>query len=160
MINAGLVEWTKINLEKKARTNERYDYLSQLTIVIPSFCRQNYLLRQIAYWSFSKATIIIVDGSPTPLDSELLKLISHVPNIKYLNLIDSYTNRVKEACKHIKTPYAMCLADDDIFLMEGLCLTIDHLIKNSEIVAIVSGIKPDTRRMRRFYPNASVNILG
>ncbi len=154
MISAGLVEWTKVNLGKKAETNRRHYHLSQLTIVIPSFCRQDYLLRQVVYWSFGNAAIIIVDGSPTPPDSQLLDLISDVPNIEYLNLIDSYTNRLREACKHIKTPYAMCLADDDIFLMEGLCLAIDHLNQNSDIVACIGqviGVDYDDKKMRAYF---------
>jgi glycosyltransferase domain-containing protein len=154
MTNAGLLEWVKGYLEKIANTNGGHDHLSQLTIVIPSYCRQDYLLRQIAYWSFSNATIVIVDGSPTPLASQLLDLISDVPNIKYLNLTDSYTNRLKEACRHIKTPYAMCLADDDIFLMEGLCHTIDHLNKNSEIVACIGqaiGVDYDDKKMCSYF---------
>lgn len=154
MINAGLVEWVKANLEKKAETNRGHDHLSQLTIVIPSFCRQDYLLRQIAYWSFSKVTIIIADGSPVPIDSQLLDLISDIRNIKYLNLNDSYVNRLKEACKYIKTPYAMCLADDDFFLMEGLCQTIDYLNKNGEIVACIGqaiGVDYDDKKMSTYY---------
>lgn len=155
MISAALEEWVKSTLEnKKAKINQQNMQLSQLTIVVPSFCRKEYLLRQVVYWSFSSTTIIIVDGSPVPLDSHLVGLISGVPNINYISLIDSYVDRLKEACKHIKTPYAMCLADDDICSMAGLSLAIDHLNKSSDIVACmgqVVGVDYDQEKMCSYF---------
>jgi glycosyltransferase domain-containing protein len=155
MISAALVEWAKLTLEnKKAKINQENIQLSQLTIVVPSFCRQEYLLRQVVYWSFSKTTVIIVDGSIVPLDSHLVGLISDVPNISYISLIDTYINRLKEVCKNIKTPYAMCLADDDICSMAGLSLAIDHLNKSDDIVACmgqVVGVDYDQKKMRSYF---------
>lgn len=153
MFNDELTEWIKVNLGKGAQISGRYYQLSQLTIVIPTFCRRDYMLRQVVYWSFSNAAIIIVDGSSASLDAQLLDLISNVPNVKYLNLIDSYTNRIKEACRHITTPYSICLADDDIFLMEGLCQAIDYLNQNNDIVACMGqiiGIDYDEKKMNAY----------
>jgi len=136
MMNTALVEWTRIKVEaRKDRTNQPCPQLAQLTIVIPSFCRQEYLLRQLAYWAYSDATIIIIDGSPTPLEVSVMDLISGVPNVQYLSDVDSYINRIRKASKLIKTPYAMCLADDDIFLMGGLCLAVDNLNQEGTVVA-------------------------
>lgn len=134
MINAALINWATTALQnKKSQSNRHYPQLSQLTIVIPSFCRQEYLLRQLVYWAFSDATIITADGSPVPLDTQLIQLISNVPNVHYLHLLDSYTKRIQACCKLIKTPYSMCLADDDMFLMDGLSLAVDYLNQNSKI---------------------------
>ena len=138
MLSARLVEWAKATLgEKKRAANDDLARLSQLTIVIPSFGRQNFLLRQVAYWGHSRATVIIVDGSPASIASELEGLLHDLPNITYLNFVDTYANRLREACRNITTPYAMCLADDDLFLMKGLCLAIDHLDRNSDVVACI-----------------------
>lgn len=152
MMSAALVEWAIVNLRnKKAQPNRQYQQLSQLTIVIPSFCRQEYLLRQLVYWAFSEATIIIVDGSPVPLEAKVIDLISGVPNVQYFSINDSYTNRIREACKYIKTPYAMCLADDDMFLMEGLSSAVDQLNQDSGVVVCMGqiiGIDYDHKKMR------------
>lgn len=157
MMSAALVEWAKINLQNKnVQLNRQYQQLSQLTIVIPTFCRQEYLLRQVVYWAFSDATIIIADGSPVPLVAQAMDLISEVPNVQYFSLIDSYINRIREACKRIKTPYAMCLADDDMFLMEGLCSAVDYLNQDNGIVVCmgqVIGIDYDDKKKRaHFFP--------
>ena len=38
--------------------------LSDVTIVIPSYCRQPFLRRQFNYWSPFPCKIIVLDGSP------------------------------------------------------------------------------------------------
>lgn len=109
--------------------------LTNLTIVIPTFERPAYLLRQIAYLSKWKTRLEIVDGSAQPLDSEIIKLIGRFPHINYQHCHASYTERVFLACEKIKTPYAMCLADDDFYLQSGLVSAIKKLESDSNAVA-------------------------
>ena len=42
--------------------------LSKITIVIPSYERQKYLIKKIKYWSNFEVDVHIVDGSDKPLD--------------------------------------------------------------------------------------------
>lgn len=109
--------------------------LTNLTIVIPTFERPVYLLRQIAYLSKWKTRVEIVDGSAQLLDSEIIKLIEKFSHINYRHCRASYTERVFLACERIKTPYAMCLADDDFYLQSGLVSAIKELESDSNAVA-------------------------
>ena len=155
MISSGLIIWMERELEKKKKkSNNAHHQLSQLTIVIPSFFRQEYLLRQVVLWAFTDATIIIADGTSEPLDSRLIEIISNIPNISYKHLTDSYTSRIKKSSNYISTPYAMCLADDDIFLKEGLCRAIDKLNQDNEILACMGqsiGVDYDAKSMQGNY---------
>ncbi len=136
MVNSRLVKWAAASLEeKKPASDDSLEQLSRLTIIIPSYCRQDCLLRQAVYWGQSRARVVIVDGSPESLSAQVRDLISHLPNLTYLHTVDTYVNRLKEACRYIKTPYAMALADDDFFLMTGLCRAIESLDRNSDLVA-------------------------
>ena len=45
--------------------------LSDLTVVVPSRCRQDYLLRQLLFWHSSSAKLVIVDGSTLRVSSIL-----------------------------------------------------------------------------------------
>ena len=109
--------------------------LTNLTIVIPTYERPDYLLRQIAYLSKWKVRVKIVDGSAQPLGDEIIKLLERFMHINYLHRRASYTERVFLACEKITTPYAMCLADDDFYLQIGLASAIGKLDSESNAVA-------------------------
>jgi len=152
-----LIEWARGFLtEKRAAAFEDPAKLSQLTIVIPSYCRQDYLLRQIVNWAFSPATVIVVDGSPVSMNSQLSALNCDLPNVTYISLVDTYANRLREACRHIRTPYAMCLADDDFFLKAGLCRAMEYLDENTDNIACIGqamALDFDGRTQRaNFFP--------
>ena len=75
-----LEDWVEESLAKKRLDqNKNYDLLSKLTIVIVSYDRQRFLLRQAVYWGYSRANIIIVDGSPTPLTDRMCNVFSELP---------------------------------------------------------------------------------
>jgi hypothetical protein len=59
--------------------------LAFLTVVIPSYARQDFLLRQCAYWHRSGAAVVIVDGSPSALDAEVQSTIARSGNVTYLH---------------------------------------------------------------------------
>jgi len=140
MINPSLLSWVARynNLSDEKDHHSNLNNLRDLSIVIPTFSRQDYILRQIYYWASTKATIFIMDGSSEPLDDSLLLLLSKIGNIKYFHLEISYVERIKKACDHIKTRYAMCLADDDIYLKEGICKAIDFMNKNKDPLGCIS----------------------
>lgn len=155
MVSAKLVAWVTSEIDKKRNvSNNEYDKLSQLTIVIPSFSRHDYLARQLVLWAFTKVSVVIVDGSSEPLNSTLVNLISNIDNISYKHIVGSYTFRINESLGLIKTPYAMCLADDDIFLKEGLSKAIDKLEQNSDVIACMGqllGVDYDKQKMEGYY---------
>ena len=61
---AAIEDWCIEALENQPRPESGSGgELAYLTVVVPSRERQDYLLRQIRYWSSSPARLIIVDGS-------------------------------------------------------------------------------------------------
>ena len=108
----------------------KYENLESVTIVIPSFNRQSYLLRQIAYWASSKATVIIVDQSKKILSDDILRHLESFPNINYLYLNNDLFARLNAASKMIFTKYALLLGDDEFILQSGLSKAINHLDHN------------------------------
>ncbi len=134
MVTERLVEWAEAALRNsKSAGPVGPEILSQLTLVIPSFRRQDYLLRQVVYWAQSRATVIIVDGSPQSIGPRAEALVRDLPNVVYVHSSDSYTNRIRQACGMVTTPYAMCLADDDLFLRIGLGRAIECLDARPEL---------------------------
>ncbi len=112
---------------------DKYD-LSDLTIIIPTYERSLYLLRQIAYLSKWKTTVLIADGSKNPLHNDLISIIEKLPGIHYKHNPIHYPQRIFEASQKIKTPFAMCLAEDDFFMPSGLVAAIAKLEKDSNSI--------------------------
>ena len=57
-------------------------------------------------------------------------------------MTDTYASRIRRSSNYISTPYAMCLADDDICLKVGLCRAIDKLNQDNEILACMHPLTP------------------
>jgi len=62
--------------------NYDQDVLKNLTIVLPTYERQDYLIRFLNYWSDKQAQIIVMDGSKKSLHYEIIKNLSK--NIKFM----------------------------------------------------------------------------
>ncbi len=109
--------------------------LTNLTIVVPTYERPDFLLRQIIYLSKWRVSVEIVDGSVNPLEPGVLELIKKTSHINYQHIRKSYPERIFLACARIKTPFAMCLADDDFYLQSGLESALKALESDSDAVA-------------------------
>ena len=111
------------------------DGLEKLSIVIPTYGRQEFVKRQMKYWSGSTATVFIMDGSPQAL------LLEHgeefASNICYIHSSSDFFSRMQQATKLIKTPYVALLGDDDLFVKSGLRECIGHLESNIQIFGAV-----------------------
>jgi len=98
--------------------------LEKLTIVIPTYERSQFALRQIEYWSGSGCNIIILDGSRAGLSAEALK---NKDGVKYVHKNTSFLNRLHLAVSMVDTPYVALLADDDLFFKTGVNRCINFL---------------------------------
>ncbi|MBU78990.1 MAG: hypothetical protein CMD29_02555 [Flavobacteriales bacterium] len=103
--------------------------LKKLTIVIPSYNRQNYILRQIKFWKNKLVKVIILDGSLNPLDIFKNEI---PPNIYYIHDNSTIENRLKIAESMIKTSYSVLLSDDEFFIPSVLENCVLELEKNKE----------------------------
>ena len=111
------------------------DGLEKLSIVIPTYDRHDFVRRQIGYWSNSLVAVLIMDGSPHPIESEFLENLA--PNIKYRHSNDDFFTRMRAATELINTPYVALLGDDDLFAKSGLRRCIEHLDDKAEVFVVV-----------------------
>ena len=110
--------------------------LENLTLVIPSFERQDYLVRQINYWKDKNISLAILDGSRFPLDLEK-RLTFDIGqfNIRYFHLPVSIEERMSFVLDKIQTKYAALLSDDEFFLPHSLISCIEYLDANVDSVS-------------------------
>ncbi len=114
--------------------------LSNLTVVVPSRGRPDYLLRQIRYWSSSPARLIIVDGSNRPLSDRIRSAVETHPRIDYIHDLSSMADRLCLAGGLIETPYAVMLGDDEFHLPAGLSASVETLKKNKALVGCMGQV--------------------
>ena len=135
MKTSELYNWVKTNLNKGIFSDQSFSSLSNLTIIIPTYNRHDYLLRQLVYLSYYPIKIIVVDGSEKPLQKRFINQFTPYRNIKYHHLKISIPDRIRFALKKINTPYVMCLADDDFYIPSGLVVAMNKLKLNKRSVA-------------------------
>ena len=78
--------------------------LSKLTLVIPTYQRQRYALRNMRYWSGSEVTLHVLDGSEQPIPAEEMAGIT--ANINYHHMPVSWIDRIEKAGNLVQTKYA------------------------------------------------------
>ncbi|MBA4383428.1 MAG: hypothetical protein C0410_01705 [Anaerolinea sp.] len=109
--------------------------LSELTLIVPSFERPRYALRQMRYWSGSSVTLHVLDGSRTPIDTEALKIMEG--NIHYHHMPISFARRLAQAPNLVNTFYTSLLGDDEFFIPNALENCIEELNKDETLVACI-----------------------
>ena len=101
--------------------------LSDLTIIIPSYNRQGYVIRQLKFWKNTEVKVLVLDGS----ENVCSKLSSYTStNIKVLHIPKSIEKRLGLAGQIIETKYAAMISDDEFFLPSALSSVIEFLDKN------------------------------
>ncbi len=118
-----------IELIKKIVSNEedyyeivkwKNQFISKLdvTIIIPSFNRPEYIKRSIKYYSlFDFMDVIYLEGSDNPVDLDF----SNYSNIKYKHIPGlSLGERTVQGLKQVKTKYVITCADDDFVPIQAL----------------------------------------
>lgn len=136
-ITPSLEQWFLSRISAPLKGVSADDPLERLTVVIPSYCRQPFLLRQIVYWMSSPAKVIILDGSPEPLSSDLIAAVSSHQHIAYLHNPVAPEERLAAIRRFISTPYAILLGDDEFHLHSGLRKALQHLDANTEDVGCI-----------------------
>ena len=107
--------------------------LQRLTLVVPTYERAKYALRNMRYWSGRGPTIHVLDGSKQPID--LNSLAAFGGNIHYHHRPEPIAKRIERAFQLIDSEYVAMLCDDEFFLPSGLKASIDELDRDREIVA-------------------------
>ena len=105
--------------------------LNDITIIIPTHERHQYLKRSLEYWSELKYSLIVADSSKNPFD---LKNINS--NIVYLHCPKlSLTLKLSETLRQVYTEYAVLCADDDFITSTGIDSCIKFLNQSDYVCA-------------------------
>ena len=107
-----------------------YKSLSELTIVIPTYNRQSFAMRNMDYWSGRPAKVLVIDGSQQPIPAENLCSLSK--NITYIHLDLPFNERILFATERLTTKFAMLCCDDEFQVPSGIVKCIDFLEKNQD----------------------------
>lgn len=109
--------------------------LSKLTIIIPTYNRQQILERQSKYWANSGVKLVILDGSNKAINQKIYSNLKINKDLTYIHSNSSINSRMNFAKKIIKTPYVITLNDDDFLIISSVKKAINMLEQNPEIVA-------------------------
>jgi glycosyltransferase domain-containing protein len=109
--------------------------LSKLTLVIATFKRQLFAIRNMSYWSGTGVTVYVIDGSPDAISAE--KLVEFSTNIHYIHLPISLFDRIKYSIDLIKTDYCAFLGDDEFYLPSALASCIGELDSQPDLVSCI-----------------------
>ena len=104
--------------------------LKKLTIVVPTYCRQKFILRQLNYWEKLPVKLLILDGSPKALEIENLQ--NSKKNFLYIHNPTSIENRLIDSLDYITTEFVVLLSDDEFFLPSALENCVLFLEKNTD----------------------------
>lgn len=107
--------------------------LSDITILIPSFNRHEYLVRSLYFWESLSLPTIVVDGSQNPLPKRILNTLSSVTYLHMPNA--SVGKRLYEGSKLSRTKYTHTVSDDELLNPEGLVELRNFLDSNFDFVA-------------------------
>lgn len=117
----------------KNSASDKYTELKKVTIVIPTYERQDFILRQLLYWHGSGVQLLILDGSDASLPESVLNVLNNWGDVRYLHLPMSIETRLQHAISYICTPYTAILSDDEFFLKGTLNRLVTKLDEDAEL---------------------------
>lgn len=101
--------------------------LRNLTLVIFTYNRHEFLKRTIRYWSNYNLKLVILDGSDKKLKDQCLKS----KNIKYIYGPKDLYTRLLNSKNYIETEFVILGSDDEFYFPSALISCINFLINNS-----------------------------
>jgi glycosyltransferase domain-containing protein len=107
--------------------------LSKLSIVMFTYERQRYALRNMRFWSGSAARLYVLDGSAKAIEKS--ELSSLAPNVIYLHWPIPLLDRFASIADVISTEYVAFMADDDFFVPSAVEASIYELENDADVVA-------------------------
>ena len=107
--------------------------LSDLTLIIPSYERQAYLLRQIEFWSRYPVNVVILDGSKSECKHSCI--VNTPSQIKYRHMPVSLEERLGFVRGRITTKFAALLSDDEFLIPSAVESCLEYLLSHPEYAA-------------------------
>ena len=103
--------------------------------MVVSLDRQDYLQRQIDFWSGSGATLLLIDGSPCSASLEIKS--EFCEKILYFHRPESIWNRLQLASELVTTAYCVLLPDDEFFIKSAVNEFIELMETKPEIDSVI-----------------------
>jgi glycosyltransferase domain-containing protein len=121
--------------------------LNKLTVIIPTYNRQEYAIRTMNYYSGQGMIVHVLDGTENAIDKNLICNLES--NINYHHLPISINERFKIASEITNTDYTLMNGDDEFFLFSGLkeCIKV---LEEEDIVSCIG---------RSLFFNINQNII-
>ena len=107
--------------------------LSRLTLVVPTYERQDFALRLMNYWADKGPHLIVLDGSAKPIEPAKLDIFGS--HIQYLHRPVGMYQRLSEALESVKTEFAALAGDDEFYVPSAVEACIKELDKDDGLVA-------------------------
>jgi len=146
IVNTKKEQWFLDKIKQANKKHQYFDILKNVSLVMPTYARQDFILRQILYWYNSGVSIIILDGSVKSLPKNILDVIVTLDGIQYIHSLTSFSERINMAIGYINTPYVASLCDDEFYLkgaLRNLILELDSDIELSGCIGQTVGFKYD-----------------
>jgi len=122
----------------KAKTfdfTQKNAVLSRLSILIITYNRQAYALRNMHYWADLPVEVHVLDGSSNSiLDSELCDFPR---NINYYHLPISVWDRLSYGANLVSTDFTVLMGDDEFYIPSALEACIHELLNQPDLVACI-----------------------
>lgn len=108
----------------------RLQELEDLTVVILTYNRHNYLEEILGFWSEYPVNLVVVDGTENPFGGLL-------PNerCRYVHLPASYYERLKKAVAMVETSFVIQACDDELYSPPALDSAVRFLRGDSRYVS-------------------------
>jgi len=107
--------------------------LSRLTLVVPTYERQDFALRCMNYWADKGPYLIVLDGSVKPIRPAKLDFFDS--HIQYLHRPVGLYQRLLEALDLVETDFVALAGDDEFYMPSAVEACIKQLDKDDGLVA-------------------------
>jgi glycosyltransferase domain-containing protein len=107
--------------------------LSSLTMVFITRNRQELVLKNSRIYQRLGASIVILDGSDSPLEE--INQSSFTDRFTYIYSFECLERRLSLAAKCVQTPFTIVSTDDDLLVPSALQKSINFLLKHPEILS-------------------------
>ena len=105
--------------------------LKNITILIPTYKRNNYLFKNLSFWENYNTNIIILDGGETPISKKQFN--SYKNNIKYFFYKNSsFEKRLYYGSKKVQTSFCVVIGDDELHEPNSLKKSMNFLKKKND----------------------------
>ena len=131
--------------------------LKDITILVPTYKRNDYLFKNLSFWENYNTNIIILDGGKKPISKKKLNFYKN--NIKYFFYKNSsFEKRLYFGSTKIQTSFCVVIGDDELHEPVSLKKSINFLKKKNDYGCCIGrcvGFK-STKKYLNLWPEKKI----